>query len=98
MLMYRFGEEVKTVPRINLTGDKIDLDKLLEDVETRREYKTRFQKERYDTLNVLLPKGAKKRLQEKALNEGMPLSEYVRKVLIGVLTGQITLSSQDKLS
>lgn len=71
--------------RIALPPAEVDLDKLLEDVETRQEYKTRFGRERYDYLTVPLPKGAKKRLKEMALMEGIPLSQYVRKVLMSCL-------------
>lgn len=60
----------------------IDLDKLLSDVETRREYKARFSKEHYDRITVNLPKGAKERLQEQALREGISVSEFARNCLL----------------
>jgi predicted DNA binding CopG/RHH family protein len=45
------------------------------------EYQNNYRREKYDRIEVVLPKGRKEELKKKAKEKGMSMSEYINSVI-----------------
>jgi predicted DNA binding CopG/RHH family protein len=45
------------------------------------EYQNNYKREKYDRIEVVLPKGRKEELKRKAKEKGMSMSEYINSVI-----------------
>lgn len=51
------------------------------------EYKNRFIKEKYDRINLTVPKGQKEMLKKAAAEAGESVNEYINKAIFGRMKG-----------
>lgn len=61
-------QEVKTMKRSNGEFDQIS-------------YQNKYIKEKYDRINLIVPKGRKEEIKKKALAEGKSVNEYINSLI-----------------